>query len=671
MRSNRYIVSLIIVAFFSVNIFAKEKINLNFKDLEITTLIKAVSKTLDKNILMEKDIKGKVGFIANKAVYKEDLLKILVYTLESKGYTIIEKGDILRVVRLNDAAKYNTPIYNNSKNLLTNEMVTEVFDIDNVNVDYISSKVRHLISKSAKLVTDKESNTVILTDFIPNIQTVKKVISMISIDSKKTIEVIELKNIQGSSILADLKAVAKAVFNEKIIKEKVAILLNKDSNAIMFVGKKENVAYMTNYLTQVDKKGSLVEKVVVVIPLKNAESKNIIKMITSIITNKKYKDPNNKPFASSDDESNSIILMGPKEEIKYFTSLLEQLDVDKQQVYVQARIIEISEKKTRDVGFKYGLDGFGAGSDGLLNFSSQLNGSGAAGTIPLASLSSYGYDLSSMKNGLSLGMSLNLLNQNGAADIVSEPSLLCINNKESSIYVGQTISIKTGTTTTTGGIPTDTYKREDVGLTLKVKPRISNGDKVLLEINTKLEDVDQTVTSSGNADTSKKELLTSAIVNNGESIILGGYIRAKTENTVDKIPFFGDIPLLGGLFRNTREVNDKINLVIIITPYIVPKSEDLTYVRNQLAELKLLEDKYTKDTILRLDKMKLKAKKQDLKRAENRIELDEEKRDLKDDMIDFSEDKKDYEDDKKEELNEKLDDDEKLHNQRVKDMFGI
>jgi general secretion pathway protein D len=606
---------------------------------------------------MTQKINGKVDFISNKAVSKDDILNILIYVLEAKGYTLIDNNGILRVVRINDAAKYNMPVINNSK-LNTYQMVTEIFTVKNENVDYVSSKIRHLISKSAKLVTDKDSNSIVLTDFVANINTVKKVINIISKDSKKFIQIVKLHNLKAPDILAELKNIAKTIYNEKILKEKVEILLNKDSNSIMFVGKKNNVKYLEKYLKDIDKSGSLIAKTVDVIYLKNAESKNVVKMLSGIVANKKYKNPNDKPYVSSDDESNSIILMGQKEELSYFKNLIKKLDIDRQQVYVQARIIEVSENKTRDVGIKYGLQGFTNGSGGLATFTSDLNGGTA---VDLTTLSSYGYDTTTMQNGLSLGMSINLLNQNGAADIVSEPSLLCINNKQSSIYVGETRSIKTGTTTTTGGVLNDVYKREDIGLTLKVKPRISNGNKVLLEIATKLEDVAQT-TTNGQPNTSKKDIETTAIVNNGESIILGGYIKAKHEETIDKVPFFGDIPLLGSLFRNNKQVDDKINLVIIITPYIIPKSKDLTYVRNQLAQLKLLEDKYTKDTILRLKKAKLNAKKQDLIRDKESFGLEEQKADIKEDRKDFKEDVKDYIDD---------DVDDKAQKKMLKEQFGI
>jgi general secretion pathway protein D len=617
MRLNKIIVSFFITIFLSINVFANEQINMNFKDLEIKEFAKIVSKILDKNILFTVAIKGKVDFESNKPVYTDDLLNILIYVLESKGYTVLDNEGILRIIRLSDAAKYNTPVYNNAKNITTYQMVTEVFNIEHSNVDYVSSKVRHLISKSAKLVTDKESNAIVLTDFPSNIKTVKQVISMVARDAKKSIEIVELKNLQGSVILADLKNVAKTIFNEKIEKEKVEVLLNKDTNAIMFVGKKKNVDYLVNYLKGIDEKGSLVEKSVEVVYLKNAESKSVIKILNGVIGQKVYKDKKNKPFASTDDESNSIILMGPKDEIKYFAKLIKKLDVDRAQVYVQARIIEVNEGKIDNLGVQYGLSNLSIG--GLISMASKLqekneNVNAVTGTTTYVD-APFTLDAKTISNGLAMGATINLLKGNQAVDIVSEPSLLCINNKESSIYVGETKTYQTGSTTTTGGNTNNAYKREDVGLTLKVKPRISNGEKVSLDISVVIEDAKET--TGTNPDTSKKDIKTTAIVNNGESIILGGYIKSTKDEIVDKVPLLGDIPVLGTLFRNTKEVNSRINLVMIITPYIIPTTSDISSIRTHLADLNVLEDKYAKDLALRLEKRKLQIKKEDKQRVEN------------------------------------------------------
>ena len=627
MRFNKI---LLLFLFIINTVIASETVNINFKNLDIMDLVKITSKVIDKNILLTHDIKGKVDFLSNKPVSRDDLLQILIYTLESKGYTIVENKGILRIVRINDAAKYNLKVYD--KTIDTYAMITEVFTVNNLNVDYISSKIRHLISSSAKLVTDKESNSIVITDFSANIATIKEVIDLVAKDNEKHIEIIKLENLEATTIQAELVNIAKALYNETIEKEKVSILTNKDTNSIMIIGKKKNVSYLKQYLQNIDSQGSLVAKSVEVLYLKNVESKNVLTMLTGIISNKKYKDPNDKPYIAADEESNSIVLMGAKDEIGYFKEVINKLDVDRQQVYVLAKIIEVSEKGVSNMGVKYGIEGLKSNSSGALTFAGNLGGASIA--ISDAVLSKV--TLPNISDGLVLGTSINLLKENSALDVVSEPSLLCINNKESSIYVGETTSVSTqtnnGTTTSTS------YKREDIGLKLKVKPRISNSDKVTLEINAVLEDVSK-VYEDGSIppDTNKKELTTLAIVNNGESVILGGLVKNKTLNTEDKVPFFGDIPLLGNLFKNDYDTTDKINLVIVVTPYIIPKSKDLSYVRNQLEQLKLLEDKYTKDLSIQLEQSRLKAKRNDLEREEKRVELNEEKQDFKEDAKDFVE----------------------------------
>ena len=255
-------------------------------------------------------------------------------------------------------------------------------------------------------------------------------------------------------------------------------------------------------------KEEIIKKEIKIFPLKNIEANNVIKIIDSIISKNTYTNPNNKPLISLDEDSNSIIVKASFEEIDELRLLIEKLDVEKAQVYVQARIIEVNDKLVDQIGIQYGIFGGTAGSNGLATFSSKLNG--GSDSVSLVK-SAIGLKIPNIESGLALGASLNLLKENQALDVVSEPSVLAVNNKESSIYVGETISIKISSSVTDGGTTRENFQREDVGLTLKVKPRISNETKVTLEINTILEGVKTTKTISGNADTSKKEVIAKSI----------------------------------------------------------------------------------------------------------------------------------------------------------------
>lgn len=589
---------------------ADEQININFKNLDISDLVKISSKILNKNILLTDNISGQVDFVSNKAVYKSDLIDILLFVLDSKGYTIVENGNILRVVKLSEAARNNLPLLN-STNKTQKLMATEIISCDE-DANQVSARIRHLISANSKIVTDTISNSIVLTDYAQNIETVKKVINALKDSKAKEIKIVELQNVQVNSMFNDIQTIIKSLFVKRAPSDMIVSVANK--NGIVLVGISEDILEVEKIIKDLDTKGENVSKLVEVINLQNIESKSVMTIINDSINKKTYKNPDDKPMISGDEETNSIVFIGSKEDSLFIKDLVNKLDVDKQQVYVQARIIEVSERKTREVGIKYGIEGLKTGSAGALTFAGNMGGSSIALSNSILSKVS----IPNITDGIALGASINLLNQNGALDVVSEPSILCINNKESSIYVGETRSIKTGSTTSTGAVSSDTYKREDIGLKLKVKPRISSGNKVTLEIETILEDIKNEQGSNGQADTTKKEVKTLAIVNNGESIILGGLIKNKLENIKTKVPFFGDIPLLGSLFRNNSSIEDKINLVIVLTPYIISKSENLASIRNQLAILKGVEDKYTKDVALKLEQNKLENMQEEAQR-ENQI----------------------------------------------------
>ena len=279
------------------------------------------------------------------------------------------------------------------------------------------------------------------------------------------------------------------------------------------------------------------------------------------------------------------------EEFKEIQTIINTLDIPRQQVYVSAKIVEISTNKSKVIGARYGLLGGTANSSGLYTLNTNMGGS----TLVSEVSSLLGSDLPTITKGLALGASLSLLNDNGAADIISEPSLLCINNLESSIYVGKTESIITQSNV--GSSATDVnqnkYTREDIGLTLKVKPRISSDKKVLLEVKVTLEDVIPN-SAEGLPTTTKRDVVTTAIVKNGESIIIGGLVKDKVSKNIHKIHLLGDIPILGYLFKETTDNHDKINLVIILTPYIVDNKLGVSSLREALAKLNLIERKFAK-----------------------------------------------------------------------------
>lgn len=348
----------------------------------------------------------------------------------------------------------------------------------------------------------------------------------------------------------------------------------------------------------------------VLIELKNIDAQNVLTILDNITKDIHYENPYLKPIITLDNDSNSLILIGVNSEIQRINNIVEALDKQKAQVYIQARIIEVNNELVNKVGVSYGFLKGKASSDGIMAISTKLNGGSKALDDTISLL---GWSVSSLniKSGIALAASLSLLKEEGALDIVSEPSILALNNKESFIYVGEKISMQTSSTITDGGNQRTNYDREDIGLTLRVKPRVSSADKLTLEINALLEGLKiKSVGAGENPDTLKKEINTTAILNNGESVIIGGLIENKSEQFKEKVPVLGDIPLFGELFRSESNISRKNNLVIIVTPYIVPKEKGVSYIRNKLVALKNLEDSYLEESMknLNIDKKEKETK---------------------------------------------------------------
>jgi general secretion pathway protein D len=315
--------------------------------------------------------------------------------------------------------------------------------------------------------------------------------------------------------------------------------------------------------------------------IKNTNPLEILTFLNDYFLKLDYEDDDKIPIFSNYSDSNLLIFSGLDKHYEIAKGLISKLDIAKQQVYVQAKIIELSEHKTKDFGVKYNIQGINSNSSNALMFAGSFGT-----TVNVAS----NIAIPEITNGIILGASISLLQQNNALSVVSEPSLLCVNNKESEIYVGEARSVKTGKTT--GSSSSETFERKDIGLKLKVKPRISSDNKVSLEINATLEDIKNEKGANDQPDTTKKEVKTFVIVNDGESVILGGLIKSKSEDIQQKVPFFGDIPLLGNLFKHSSNLNDKVNLVIVLTPYIIQNTENISLIRAKIAELSALEEKF-------------------------------------------------------------------------------
>ncbi len=571
-------------------LIAREEVNINFSNLKITDFIKLIGKISDKNILVHHKINGTVDLVTTTPIYDDEVLGILISVLESKGYTLIQNGSMYEVVRSSEATKHNLKVVKPGRKTTGPMMVTQSITIKDENVDVIAAKVRYLVSKTAKMMTLPASNTLLVTDYPSNIETIKRVISDLAKDNKMAMKVVAIKHADIKSLHTQIKDISQSYFNSKIQGEEVTVLMDSNTNSLVLVGKQKNINELMIMIETLDKEQNLNE-IVQIFNLKNSDAKNVKTSLDDIVATQTFSDPTLKPNISLSEEINSIIVVGDPNIIKGMRLIIEELDKEKYQVYVQARIVEVNDQSSEDIGFRYGMEGGIATSSGLYTFSGNFGGV----TVPISDqfAGKLINTIGDVDQYLVLGAALDFLQSKGASKTISNPSILCVNNKESSIYVGKTLSIATGSINANTGSTTNSFKRDDIGLSLKIKPRVSSKDKVTLTVETILENI-IAVDENNQPITTKQTVNTESILRHGESVLIGGLVKTYNREVEQKVPLLGDIPLLGWFFTWTSEEEQQDNLLVMLTPFVIDKSEKLSILQKDLGELGRMQQEYNK-----------------------------------------------------------------------------
>lgn len=621
MKLTKILIGILLVFTIAPHAADNDAVDVNFRDLSVKDFIEMVSKITQKNILIDTDLKGKINFVSTKPIKKSSLIPLANSILRSKGLALIDQGEFYKVVKGSTAAGEGLDV---SNSIQGETMKTVMFPLKNSNAAVVRAKIKPLLNKNDKVISFKENNVLAITATPRTMQSISKIIKAVEKRGVKHSIVVTLKHASVKEIFPNTQNMAKKIFPQTIESEKVDIFKDEATNSLILVGKEDNSRRMIKYIKQLDRKGDDQTQKMYVLRLKNSNVEEMEKIMSKLISQmnnmatkkpKKGSKPPSKAMVVSDIERNALIVLATGEQMRNIRETVRRIDIPKVQVYVKAKIVEIDKNMAEQVGMKYGMNGGTITSSGLFTIAANMGSSAlqmspallgflntnntktytdAGGNVIQENNPAFKFD--STDKAFALGAALDLLEKNGAAHLLSEPSVLCTNNKEAEIYVGQTMSILTRAQQSTTAVSNviNNYSREDIGLTLKVKPRLSSNNQVTLEVETVLEDIDPS--SEQVADrptTTKRTVKTNAIVRNGEMIILGGLIKKAGGKGISKVPFLGDIPVLGEmLFTHTSDVEREQNVVIYLTPYIVRKSGDLQKLKKMLAELEEVQVRY-------------------------------------------------------------------------------
>ena len=565
---------------------AQEQITLNFKDAEITAVINTVADLTGKTFIIDPRVKGMVNVVSNQPLSRDEVLGVFLSILEVQGFTTVTVGKAIKIVP-------NTQIRNTPQRVVDkvssnrDEVITHVLPLQYVSAQELVPILRPLMDNNGHLAAYPGSNSLIFSDNASNIQRMLAIVERVDRNTEQEVEVIPLQYALGSEIVRLLDTLWPQ--NSEDPTNRISVGVDERSNSILISGSSGNRleirALISHLDTPVESGGSTQ-----VIYLRYANAENVARILTGLSnstntatgTASADTDGNNSQI-QADMESNALVITAPAAHFKSLRAVIQKLDMPRAQVHIEAIIAEVSFETAMELGVEWFVDGSSGDSStyplGAQNYADEggslgsIVGSVVAGTIPaLGSGLNLGLGGES-SNGTRFGVLLRALATDGSTNILSTPSLTTLDNQEAEIIVGQNVPFRTGSYTTDGGggqvNPFQTVQREDVGITLKVKPQINEGDAITMTIEQETSSVNEASTSVGDLITNKRSIKTTVLVANDDVIVLGGLIDEDVQESQSRVPLLGSIPWLGRLFRYDKTTKTKRTLLVFIHPTII------------------------------------------------------------------------------------------------------
>ena len=569
----------------------QQKWQVNFKDSDIQEVIKFVADVTGKTVVIDPRVKGKVKVISAEPLAEQALYELFLSVLEVQGFTAIEVGDVVRILPRKDARTSAVPV-TSSPELGNDAYITQVIQLYNVSAAKVLPVLRPLAPQHAHLAAYAPSNAIIISDTVANINRLRDVISRIDRAGVAETEIISLQYAQAETMVKLLQTLSKTDDKDAPSNAKTVLTADSRSNSILVAGddvRRQRVRELIERLDVPRQQSGNVR----VIYLEYADAEEVAAVLSKVMSNISKLDTA-KDKGATGDASNSTVEADPNTNALLITAdpttletllpIIERLDIRRAQVLVEAIIVEVRGNLRRTLGIEWAAYKEDRALGGSLNSTGILASAIAAASDSSLAIPSFsgvllgGAEDNRDSGGTSFAGIINALQASSEANILSTPSILTTDNSTASISIGENVPFITGQTSNISGSgdPFQTIERRDVGINLSVTPQISEGDTVVLEIDQEVSGVsDQQLPGASDIITTERKITTEVIARDNEIIILGGLQEDTVNQTSDKVPLLGDIPLLGTLFKYDNSDKDKKNLMVFLKARIIRDEESL------------------------------------------------------------------------------------------------
>jgi general secretion pathway protein D len=555
-----------------------ERWTINLKGADIREFIDQVAAITGQTFVVDPRVKGQVNVVSNTPLGLTEVYQLFLSVMATHGFSVLTQGDQARIVP-NAEAKAEA----GEGRPAPDRLETRLIQVQHAPVTELIPLIRPLVPQYGHLAAVTSSNALIISDRSANIARIQDLMRQLDQAGSSDYSVINLQHawvMDAAEVLntAIARGQAKGTSATQVVAD-------ARTNRLILLGPPDARAKLAKLAQSLDTPTSRSANTRV-IRLRHNDAKSLAETLGEISEGLKSQqdgETNGKPsniLIRADESLNALVLLAEPDLVATLEDIVRQLDIPRAQVMVEAAIVEVSGDITDALGVQWAVDARGStGGLGGVNFSGTGLSVGSVlqilqndeipenTTLPDGAIIGIGSD--------NFGALITALSANSKSNLLSTPSLLTLDNQKAEILVGQNVPFQTGTFTTDASganNPFTTIERQDIGVTLKVTPHINEGATLRLEIEQEISSIAPSTGLNAQAVdlvTNKRSIKSTILADDGQVIVLGGLIQDDVTEAVSKVPLLGDIPLLGGLFRSTRESHIKRNLMVFLRPTVV------------------------------------------------------------------------------------------------------
>jgi general secretion pathway protein D len=615
MKTIRTLAALILAVMMPLTVWAADEgaWKINMKKADIRTFIEQVSDITGYSFVVDPRVKGEVTVVSNTEMSSEDIFNLFQSVLRIHGYASVKSGNVVKIVPTQGAKQEDLPL--SGSGLGNEKMVTRVIPVENTNATELVPILRPMVPQYGHLAAVSSANALIISDHANNIGRIIEIIKRIDSAESEEVEVVQLKYAWVGDVVKTLEQLTpvETGVGKKSSRSsgnvRVRVVAEERTNRLILRGEKSARARVKALLIDLDRPVESAGSTQVIY-LRHAEAEKVAEILSALISGQsasggsKSKSSGKSaatlatPSATASDVTiqadetlNALIVRAAPADLAEIRNIVDQLDVRRAQVLIEAAFVEVSGTSSEAIGVQWGYgdpaNGVGGtslsvpGQLSLASIASLIDGEGETDGSFSGLLAGGAHESGDVK----LGIVIQAVESNANTNLLSTPSIMTLDNEEAEIIVGENVPFITGTSLSSNNDnPFQTIERQDVGLTLRVTPQINDGNVVRLQLVQEVSNVsNETITGAADISTQKRSIKSVILANDGEIIVTGGLVRDDVEQVVSKVPLLGDIPLVGALFRANSEKLTKRNLLLFLQP---------TIVRDDSAANAVSQDKY-------------------------------------------------------------------------------